>query len=231
MVERPLIGLPGRRKRIGQIEGFPASLDDLLVDVYFADYARSVLAAGGVPIHLPLDADPGDWVGVLDGIVLTGGADVEPERYGHANNASETEPHRDEIEFALLDAAIHNGVPLLGICRGLQVLNVHAGGTLDQHVPEHARYDLTPSDRSHAVSIEPGSALHTIYGDEVVVNSLHHQTIDDVGPGLRVTARAADGTIEGLELEGGLVIAVQWHPEMMDHADPVFGWIVERARR
>ncbi len=120
---------------------------------------------------------------------------------------------------------------MLGICRGLQVLNVHAGGTLDQHVPEHARYDLTPSERSHAVSIEPGIALHTIYGDEVVVNSLHHQTIDDVGPGLRVTARAADGTIEGLELEGGLVIAVQWHPEMMDHADPVFGWIVERARR
>ena len=230
-MKRPLIGLPGRRKRIGQIEGFPASLDDLLVDVYFADYARSVLAAGGLPVHLPLDTDPGDWVGVLDGIVLTGGADVEPERYGHANQSSDTEPHRDEIEFTLLDAAIRGGVPVLGICRGLQVLNVHAGGTLDQHVPEHARYDLTPSARSHAVSIEPGSALHTVYGDEVVVNSLHHQTIDSVGRGLRATAWASDGTIEGLELEGGLVIAVQWHPEMMDHADPVFGWIVERARR
>jgi putative glutamine amidotransferase len=229
-MRRPLIGLPGRRKRVGQIEGFPTSLDDLLVDVYFADYARSVLRAGGLPVHLPLDADPHDWVEVLDGIVLTGGADVEPDRYGHDNHASDTEPHRDVIEFALLDAAIASDVPVLGICRGLQVLNVHAGGTLDQHVPEHARYDLVPSARSHAVSIEVGSALHTIYGDEVVVNSLHHQTIDLVGPGLRVTARAADGTVEGLETADGGVVAVQWHPEMMDHDDPVFTWIVDRAR-
>jgi putative glutamine amidotransferase len=80
------------------------------------------------------------------------------------------------------------------------------------------------------VSIEVGSALHTIYGDEVVVNSLHHQTIDLVGSGLRVTARAADGTVEGLETADGSVVAVQWHPEMMDHDDPVFTWIVDRAR-
>jgi putative glutamine amidotransferase len=229
-VARPLIGLPGRRKRIGQIEGFPSSLHELEVDVYFADYARSVLTAGGLPVHLPIDADAGEWIGVIDGIVLTGGADIEPGRYGRPNTHSDTEPRRDELELALLAGAIEVGTPVLGICRGLQVLNVHAGGTLHQHVPAHARYDLTPDARSQSVIIERGSVLHSIYGDAVTVNSLHHQTVDTVGAELRVTARADDGTVEGLELAGTDVIAVQWHPEMINHADPVFAWIVERAK-
>ena len=230
MSRRPLIGLPCRRKHIGQIDGFPESLRDLHVDLYFADYARSVIAAGGLPVHLPLDADPEHWLDVLDGIVLTGGADVEPERYGHDNHASHTEPRRDEIEFTLLEAAVANGTPVLGICRGLQVVNVHAGGTLVQDVPSHARYDLGPAAESHRVTIEPGSRLHAVYGAEVTVNSLHHQTVDSLGSTLRVTARAEDGTVEGVERVDAEVLAVQWHPEMMDHGDPVFGWIVERAR-
>lgn len=229
--KRPLIGLPGRRKRIGQIEGFPESLHHLHVDVYFADYARSVYAAGGLPVHLPLDADPAEWVHHLDGLVLTGGADIEPERYGHDNHASDTEPHRDEVEFALFDTAVADELPVLGICRGLQLINVHRGGTLEQHVPEHSRYDVAPHVETHVLAITPGSVLHSLYGDTAEVNSLHHQTIGEVGDGLVVTAVAEDGTVEGVELTGLPVIAVQWHPEMMRHDDPAFTWLVDQARQ
>ena len=226
---RPLIGLPGRRKSIRQIEGFPASLHHLHVDIYFADYARAIYAAGGMPVHLPLDADPQDWAHHLDGIVLTGGADVEPERYGHDNHASDTEPHRDAVEFALFEAALGDGLPVLGICRGLQLINVHQGGTLEQHVPAHSRYDIAPHEESHVLAITPGSTLHRLFGDSARVNSLHHQTVGEVGKGLTVTAVAEDGVVEGVEMEGLPVVAVQWHPEMMDHRDPTFDWIVRCA--
>jgi putative glutamine amidotransferase len=228
---RPLIGLPGRRKQIRELSGFPPALGHLDVDVYFADYARNVLAAGGLPVHLPIDADPAHWLDALDGIVLTGGADVEPERYGHPNHASSTEPRRDDIEFALLDGAVSRRLPVIGICRGLQVVNVFAGGTLAQDVPAHAQHDLGPRAESHVVTIEPASELHAIYGAQASVNSLHHQAIDTLGSGVRATATAEDGTIEGIELDGAPVIAVQWHPEMLRGDDPLFEWVVERARR
>jgi putative glutamine amidotransferase len=133
----------------------------------------------------------------LDGIVLTGGADVEPSRYGHDNHASDTEPDRDEVEFTLFETALGDGLPVLGICRGLQLINVHQGGTLQQHVPEHSRYDIAPHEESHVLTITPGSTLHRLYGDTARVNSLHHQTVDAVGRGLTVTAVAEDGTVEG----------------------------------
>ena len=158
MTSRPLIGLPGRRKRIGQLAGFPESLNDLHVDLYFADYARSVLKAGGLAGAPPARCRP---VGVdracSTAIVLTGGADIEPERYGHDNTDSTTEPHRDEIEFALLHNAIDRQLPVLGICRGLQVVNVYNGGTLNQHVPDHMRIDVAPHEGAHRVLLEPGT--------------------------------------------------------------------------
>ncbi len=125
---KPVIGLPGRRKLSSQIEGFPATLDHLDIDMYMADYARSVLRAGGLPIHLPLDADPVDYLEICDGLVFTGGADLNPESYNAQNTASEFEQIRDDYELALLGAALEANKPLLGICRGLQLLNVHAGG-------------------------------------------------------------------------------------------------------
>jgi putative glutamine amidotransferase len=230
-VRRPLIGLPGRRKRIAEIGGFPTTLGDLHVDLYFADYARSVYKAGGMPVHLPIDADPIDWVHHLDGLVLTGGADVDPVRYGHDNTASTTEPERDEVEFSLYRSALADEIPILGICRGFQLINVDAGGTLHQHVPAHARYDLPPSAPSHGLSITRRSILGELYGDARPVNSLHHQTADEIGRDLRVTAVADDGTPEAVEVPDARVLAVQWHPEMMGHDDPTFGWIVDAARR
>lgn len=210
--------------------GFPSSLGELHADLYFADYARSVYAVGGMPVHLPLDADPADWVHHLDGLVLTGGADIDPTRYGHDNTASATEPDRDAIEFALYEAALADGIPVLGICRGFQLINVYAGGTLHQDVPGHARYDLPPSTAVHELEIERGSLVDELYEGRHQANSLHHQTAAEIGDGLRVTARAEDGTPEAIEVPGRRVLAVQWHPEMMDHHDPTFRWVVDEAR-
>lgn len=228
----PLIGLSGRRKTAAQLAGTPEGLHHLEGDWYFADYARGVLAAGGLPVHLPLDADPALYIGRLDGILLSGGADVWPERYGATpTEAAESPEHeRDTFELALLGAAAETRTPVLGICRGLQLINVFANGTLHQHVPEHAKY-VTPENPIHDVEIAPASTLAGLYGTSHQVNSLHHQTIDRVGDGLTVTA-SHDGSVEGVEHTTLPILAVQWHPEMLStrDTDPVFGWIVDQAR-
>lgn len=233
---KPLTGLTGRRKVGADFIGQPESLKHLDGDWYYADYARGVLAAGGLPVHLPLDADPALFVDRLDGILISGGADVWPERYGAApadtaDTADTAEHERDNFELGLLDAATAKALPVLGICRGLQILNVHAGGTLHQHIPEHARYDVAPNGPIHDISIVDGSALAGLYGSTHEVNSLHHQTVDQVGRDFTVTARHSDGTVEGLEHTSLPILAVQWHPEMLDtrETDPVFGWIVRAA--
>ena len=234
MTPRPLIGLPGRRKLGRQIDEFPEALHGVELDLYFADYSRGVLEAGGLPVHLPVDADPAELAEHLDGVVLTGGADLDPALYGAEPETDlfPPEPRRDTFELALIDRAMALELPVLGICRGLQMLNVRAGGTLHQHVPVHSRFDLVPDTEVHQVVTEPGTRLAELYGEALTVNSLHHQTVDQVGGGLAVAARADDGTVEGLEIPGLDVIAVQWHPEMMRgrSGDPVFAWIVERAR-
>jgi len=227
----PLIGLPGRRRTAAEAGGFPESLHHLTLDVYLSGYAQCVLAAGGLPVYVPLDVDPRPYLDHLDGLVFTGGADVEPGRYGQAPDGNgHYEPERDELELGLLAGAVDHQVPVLGICRGLQVLNVHAGGTLHQDVPPHARYDVDPGEAVHRVAFEPGTVLHGLYGPDTEVNSLHHQCVDRLGAGLVVAARADDGTIEALEVPGADVLAVQWHPEMRPVAEPVFAWLVERAR-
>lgn len=244
MVPKPLIGLSGRRKSAAQIDGFPDSLAGLAIDLYIADYARSVLAAGGLPVHLPMDAEPTDYLGHIHGVVLSGGADVAPETYDQQPDGNGLyEPERDELELALLRGAIERNLPVLGICRGLQLINVHAGGTLHQHVPEHARYDVAPDTRTHAISFEPETRLSLLYGgkvsapaeggspETVMVNSLHHQTVDRVGTDLKVSARGADGVIEGLELPGHDLLAVQWHPEMLLEPEPVFDWLINQASK
>ena len=229
----PLIGIPGRRKTGAQVVGTPESLLHLEADFYYADYARGVLEAGGLPVHLPLDAAPDRFVGRLDGIVLPGGADVGPDRYGAESETDESppEPIRDDYELALYAAAIGVSRPVLGICRGLQVINVAQGGTLHQHVPEHSAFDRPPTTMLHTVAIEADSTLHRLYGPRRETNSLHHQTVDRLGQDLRVTARSEDGSIEGFEHTTLPVVAVQWHPEMLPTraTDPIFEWLVDAA--
>jgi putative glutamine amidotransferase len=233
MVRSPLIGLTGRRKRGGDVRGFPASLADVEIDVYVNDYARAVTAAGGLPVHLPMHVDPAEFVGRLDGLLLSGGADVDPALYAAdaETDLAPPEPDRDRLELGFIDVAVADEVPVLGICRGLQLLNVWGGGTLHQHVPEHARYDVAPADRVDELVVEDGTRLHDLYGSRHTVNSLHHQTVDRVADGWVVAARSADGTIEALEWPAHDVLAVQWHPELLPTSatDPLFAWLVERA--
>ncbi|MEE9415315.1 MAG: gamma-glutamyl-gamma-aminobutyrate hydrolase family protein [Acidimicrobiales bacterium] len=229
----PLIGLPGRRKKGDMIVGNPDILAGFDLDLYYADYARAVLEAGGLPVHIPMDIDAAAIVERLDGILLPGGADIDPQRYGHELDGSvDTEDIRDVFEHELIDGAIALDIPLLGICRGIQMINVHAGGTLHQDVPPHARFDDPTTTLSHEVTFEVATTIGGLYGERREVNSLHHQTIDELGEGLVVSARAPDGTIEAIEATNKPIIAVQWHPEMLPtrSADPVFSWLVESAR-
>ena len=233
MTTRPLIGLTGRRKVGSTIIGMPEVLGDLQYEMYYSDYARGVLAAGGLPVNLPMDIDPADIIDRLDGILLSGGADIGPDRYGAEPETDQfpPEPERDEFELALYKSATARGLATLGICRGHQMINVGGGGTLHQDVPPHAGFDQPVTTELHTIEIEPDSILRNLYGPSSRVNSLHHQTIDTVADDLRVTARADDGVIEGLEHRTLPVVSVQWHPEMMAtrDTDPIFRWLVEAA--
>lgn len=197
-------------------------------------YATQVEAAGGLALVVPHASalDP-QLLDVLDGLLLAGGPDVDPARFG-------ADPHpevvvrrdRDEAEFALLDEALRQDVPVLGICRGMQVMAVQAGGTLVQHLP-----DLHGEDRhrggtgvfsEHQVHLQPGSLASSLLGAQLTVNSYHHQGVDDPGA-LTVTGRADDGTIEVLELPTKrFALGVQWHPEALDDLR-LFEALVEQA--
>ncbi len=233
MTTRPLIGLPGRVKTGRDIRGIPSSFGDAQIDMYMSAYAQGVIAAGGLPVHLPIDVDPLLIVERLDGILLPGGTDIEPSLYGAESETDvfPPEPERDHLELGLYKGAVDRRLPVLGICRGQQVVNVGAGGTLHQDVPPHSIFDLPAETEFHEVSFEAGSTLRELYGPTAWVNSLHHQAVDAVGEGLRVTARADDGVAEGLEHMSLPIVCVQWHPEMMStrDTDPVFRWLVDAA--
>ena len=232
---RPLIGITGRKKA-AELIGAPPGFSDAPLETYFGEYARAVLAAGGLPVHLPLEAPPALLAERLDGVIVSGGDDVDPRRYGEAPgpHTLAVDPERDEFESGLIEAAIARGLPLLGICRGAQLLNVVRGGTLRQHLPlgegeSHGSYAYPRAHRVHEVRTVPGSTVAALYGEAPRVNSFHHQAVDRPGAGLAITGRALDGVVEAIELEGAPVLGVQWHPEVFDR-DPVFGWLLERAR-
>jgi putative glutamine amidotransferase len=179
--------------------------------------------------------DPGDFrssVREFSGLVLTGGGDIHPSLYGNPD----TEHHcqgidikRDELEFSMLEAALTCGLPILAICRGLQVINVFLGGTLIPHIP--ALPEKIPhkeqQDVYHPVSINPDSQLYRITGtNNEMVNSSHHQAIEKLGSGLQITAFSADGIAEAAELgdhDQRFCVAVQWHPERMEMENPLSG--------
>ena len=213
-------------------------MSSLSIDLHFADYPQSVAAAGGVPVELSRDAEVTDIVARLDGLVLSGGADVDPALYGEDASADlgEIEPERDEWESALYRAARERRIPVLAICRGFQMVNVLHGGTLVQHVTlrdgeGHPQWDVDGRRPTHGLSVVAGTRTASVVGELSRVNSLHHQTVARVGDGLVVSAYADDGVVEGLETPDGAVLAVQWHPELLAKPDPVFGWLVDEARR
>jgi putative glutamine amidotransferase len=198
-------------------------------------YLRTLEMAGGAPWLIPITGRESTLRALyahLDGLLLVGGVDVDPARYGESPHPAlgKVDAQRDWVELTLTPWALADGLPLLGICRGIQTLNVVAGGSLWQDVAaqapgalRHPRQEGEPYNRlTHPVRLTPDSRLANILGDlELAVNSLHHQAVKEVGAGLRVTARAPDGMIEGLEGDGAAwVVGVQWHPEWLLDDDP-----------
>ena len=180
-------------------------------------YLRAIEEAGGMPVVLPPLGDAVAYLDRLDGICLSGGPDLDPDAYGATERHAElgpTEPGLDAFELALARAADERGLPILGICRGAQALNVARGGTLHQHLPGHRQTEPATAT-THTVHIEPDSRLAEVAGaGRLRVNSFHHQAVDVLGRGLRAVAHSADGIVEAIEESGPrLVLAVQWHAE------------------
>ncbi len=207
----------------------PSSAGEDRAHVLYATYSAMVRAAGGVPVVLlPSDAID-ELVARIDGLVLSGGGDVEPARYGGpgAESVYGVDRERDEFEIALARAAAARRLPTLAVCRGMQVVNVAFGGTLIADIPtaipgaeQHRRRSGDARLPVQRVTLEAGSALATALGStEVLVNTVHHQAIDEVGSGLRVTGRAGDGLPEAMEAPEWPLWAVQWHPEWLGSDD------------
>ncbi|MBB4716382.1 putative glutamine amidotransferase [Streptomyces luteogriseus] len=180
-------------------------------------YPRLVQRAGGLAAMLPPDDTryAAEAVARLDGLVIAGGPDVDPVRYGAEREprTGPPAPERDAWELALIEAALAARVPLLGICRGMQLLNVALGGTLVQHIDGHA--EVVGVFGGHAVKPVPGSLYAGVVPEETFVPTYHHQAVDRLGEGLIPSAYAADGTVEAVELPSAdWVLGVQWHPEM-----------------
>jgi putative glutamine amidotransferase len=189
---------------------------DVRVSLLPYTYVRAVTEAGGRPVLLPTipGADEAGTLDLLDGLILGGGPDIDPALYGRSPGPDTvvSAPERDEAESALLRGALARDLPVLGICRGMQLLNVVRGGTLVQHLPEHAT--APGSFERHQVVIRPDSVVGAAVGRPALVESGHHQGVESVGRGLRVVGRAPDGVIEAIEDPSArFCVGVLWHPE------------------
>ena len=233
---RPLIGVCAAVERAA----FGVWKDETAVLMPLS-YSRAIHGAGGMMAMLPPDRrateNPGEILDRIDALVLGGGADIDPESQG-AEAHPETvgaNPDRDRFEIALVREALDRGMPLLGVCRGMQVLNVACGGTLDQHIPDrlgHDRHRPVPGAwAEHEVRLEPGTLAASAAGaDRLTVKSHHHQGVDLVPDALTASAWATeDESVEAIEsVDGAFVLGVLWHPEE-DLQDRVIPALVERA--
>ncbi|NMO03513.1 gamma-glutamyl-gamma-aminobutyrate hydrolase family protein [Gordonia sp. TBRC 11910] len=247
MSRKPLVGITGRRFRLSLVAGADARYGAACMDTYMSDFATRIARVGAVPVELSYDADPADVCEWLSGVVITGGQDVHPARWGGdvsvvggidpRTDPNAHDPERDDYELALVTAAMARGIPVLGVCRGMQVLNVALGGTLVTDLPAgpiaHLSALAAPSngDVEHVVTFEPGSTAAAVFGDSATTNSWHHQAVDRCGDGIVVSGRTPDGVVEAIEVPGAPILGVQWHPEWMRDDDPALAWVVTESAR
>jgi putative glutamine amidotransferase len=228
-VARPVIGMSTGRMAVdyGPVPQYPLTYVPV-------DYVEAVLEAGGLPMPLALhDVElyggaVAEQLAYCDGLLLSGGVDINPATYGEQPHPelNATTPERDSHELALLAEAKRRGIPILAICRGVQLVNVAYGGTLYQDIPAQVPEAIQHSQRSarhqpsHDVTVSEASRLCELVGDSIAVTSFHHQAVKDLGANLEVVATAADGIIEAVEAtDHPWLVAVQWHPEMSHRAD------------
>lgn len=247
MKRRPVIGIISARHMTGGL--FPAYCTN-------SHYLEQVEAAGGIPLQLPLVPGAGEedldvYVGLCNGFLLPGGADFDSTWYGEAllpnlsHSAGELDMQSQTAGLALVRKTVQSGKPVLGICLGIQVLNVAMGGSLYQDIPtqvatelNHSTKAILPEDRwslVHGIHMAPGSLICRLSGaEEGRVNSFHHQAVKTMATCFHATAWAEDGVVEAMEHENGRILGVQWHPENMAHAGmeeakTLFRWLVETA--
>ena len=224
----PVIGVPGYWHESDMILGRQATA---VPD----SYIRALLKIEAIPLLIPVIPSPtilAQLFAMIDGLLLIGGPDLDPVHYNQSAHKGlrRVTPARDEMELTVSRWALDAGIPILAICRGIQVLNVAAGGTLWQDIagqlPDAAKHDYHPDYPedflAHSIKPLPGSRLSEILGhDDVSVNSLHHQAIDTLGQGLRPVAHAPDGIVEAVEgTDTRWIVGVQWHPEWLVNSDP-----------
>ena len=211
------------------------------------DYVDAVVRAGGVPLIIPFSTDKEVIISqaqLIDGLILSGGHDISPYNYGQepSQKIGETFPERDTYEIILLEESKKRNIPILGICRGFQLINVAAGGTLYQdlslipgNILKHFQ-GSKPTLKTHMIKIEENSVISSIFGKETMVNSFHHQVINKVANDFIVVAKASDGVVEAIEHKTyKFLVAVQWRPEMLavncEKARELFTRFIEEAKK
>lgn len=223
MLNKPIIGLTSTRFFVegNSLTGMPKTFLN-------EDYTKAIETANGTPIILPSTNSVdllNQYVDMCDGFVITGGRDVYPLLYNTSPNSKckDFDKFVDESHIKLIKLALEANKPILGICRGAQLINVACGGTLYQDIDEEVpfkthghNFTFIRSDEVHYIKIEDNTILNNLFGSKVSVNSIHHQSVKDLGKGLVISAVSSDGIIEGIEMpDKKFVLGVQWHPEMM----------------
>jgi putative glutamine amidotransferase len=220
-VTGPLVAIPTYHLGPGRVGNWDGAY--ALPEPYVTALRRAGARTALLPPGQPSPAE--ELLERFDGLLLAGGGDIEPARYGSGDHPTQygTDPDRDELELELARAAVRLGIPTLGICRGVQLLNVAFGGTLVQHLPELSglvEHRNEPKAALHGLRVAPGSRLAAALGQvEAEGLSHHHQGLDRIGEGFRPVAWASDGLVEGIERDQGWTVGVLWHPESTAHAD------------
>ncbi|MGX7092637.1 gamma-glutamyl-gamma-aminobutyrate hydrolase family protein [Hutsoniella sourekii] len=239
---RPIIGITGNTLSLNR----PEDVDSFPVNYSPRSLSRAIERAGGLPLIIPISHRRSSlqYLEIIDGLLLAGGQDVSPLFYGEEPRKilGSTSPERDQFELGLIQAAIDRHKAILGVCRGMQLINVALGGTLYQDIDENADFSIQHVQKSmphyvtHSIRVEAGSHASQSLPRHLLVNSFHHQAIKDLAPPLKAVAKASDGLIEAIEAVNDQlnILAIQWHPELLfDHDSPslsLFEDLVHRSK-